>query len=149
MWLATVKAGSPDSNTTTSTTVLPRQGLPSQGLSLTLADSLTAVERSLLAKPSQRPSQPNHPSLSPRLSRNRRTNVTGPTPVQLRRPVGRVSLVAPLPPTQPPNLSLDRIRTNTILQPQTVYVKSVDFLKTFHSILIYWSRSDLKHLQIL
>ena len=68
---------------------------------------------------------------------------------QLRRPVGRVSLVAPLPPTQPPNLSLDRIRTNTILQPQTVYVKSVDFLKTFHSILIYWSRSDLKHLQIL
>ena len=67
---------------------------------------------------------------------------------QLRRPVGRVSLVAPLPPTQPPNLSLDRIRTNTILQPQTVDVESVDFLKTFYCILIYWSRSDLKRLQI-
>ena len=64
MWLTTVKAGSPHSNTSTSTAVLPRQGLPSQGLSLTLADSLTAVERSLLTKPSQRPSQPNHPSLS-------------------------------------------------------------------------------------
>ena len=138
MWLTTVKAGSPHSNTSTSTAVLPRQGLPSQGLSLTLADSLTAVERSLLTKPSQRPSQPNHPSLSQsRLCGIVSKPMSQVRHLQLRRPVGRVSLVAPLPPTQLPNLSLDRIRTNTILQPQTVYVESVDFLITFYSVLIH------------
>ena len=57
MGLATIKAGSPDPDATTSTAVLSRHQLQS---ALPLAQPSPAVKNPLLADPSQCPSQSHH-----------------------------------------------------------------------------------------
>ena len=56
MGLATVKAGSPDPDATTSTAVLPRHQLQPAHQTLPLAQPSPAVKNPLLADPSQCPS---------------------------------------------------------------------------------------------